>query len=50
MSRKELASKVFDILRSDMQLIPYTDKELWKSIAETDDTTLLTWLEDNEDE
>ena len=49
MSRKELANKVFDILRSDMQLISKTDEELWKSIAETDDQTLLTFLEDQDD-
>lgn len=48
MTRKELANKVFDILRIDMQLINKTDAELWKSIAETDDTTLLTFLKDNE--
>lgn len=48
MSRKELANKVFDILRVDMTLIGKSDEELWKSIAETDDITLLTFLEDNE--
>lgn len=48
MSRKELANKVFDILREDMTLIGTPDEELWKSIAETDDQTLLTFLEDNE--
>lgn len=50
MSRKELANKVFDILRGDMQLLNKTDQELWQSIAETDDTTLLTWLEECENE
>ena len=49
MTRKELANKVFDILRSDIQLISKTDEELWKSIAETDDQTLLTFLEDQDD-
>ena len=49
MTRKELANKVFDILRSDMQLINKSDEELWKSIAETDDNTLLTFLEEQED-
>lgn len=49
MTRKELANKVFDILRSDMQLINKSDEELWKSIDETDDQTLLTFLEDQED-
>lgn len=48
MTRKELANKVFDILRTDMTLIGKSDEELWKSIAETDDITLLTFLEDNE--
>lgn len=48
MDRKELANKVFDILRVDMTLIGKPDEELWKSIAETDDVTLLTFLEDNE--
>lgn len=48
MTRKELANKVFDILRTDMTLIGKTDAELWESIAETDDITLLTFLEDNE--
>lgn len=48
MSRKELANKVFDILRTDMTLIGKTDAELWKSIAETDDNTLLTFLEEVE--
>lgn len=48
MTRKELANKVFDILRTDMQLISKTDEELWKSIAETDDNTLLTFLEEAE--
>lgn len=49
MTRKELGNKVFDILRSDMQLINKSDEELWKSIAETDDQTLLTFLEEQED-
>lgn len=49
MTRKEIANKVFDILRSDMQLISKSDEELWKSIAETDDITLLTFLEEQED-
>lgn len=49
MTRKELANKVFDILRSDMQLIGKSDAELWKSIAETDDISLLTFLEEQED-
>lgn len=49
MTRKEIADKVFNILRSDMQLINKTDTELWKSIAETDDQTLLTFLEEQED-
>lgn len=48
MSRKELANKVFDILREDMTLIGKPDEELWKSIAETDDITLLTFLEEAE--
>jgi hypothetical protein len=48
MTRKELANKVFDILRTDMQLISKTDEELWKSIAETDDNTLLTFLDEAE--
>jgi len=48
MSRKELANKVFDILRVDMTLIGKSDEELWKSIAETDDITLLTFLEEAE--
>lgn len=49
MTRKELANKVFEILRSDMQLISKSDEELWQSIVETDDRTLLTFLEDQED-
>ena len=49
MTRKELANKVFEILRSDMQLISKSDEELWQSIAETDDRTLLTFLEEQED-
>ena len=49
MTRKELANKVFEILRSDMQLISKSDEELWQSIAETDNRTLLTFLEDQED-
>lgn len=44
MTKEELANKVFDALRSDMQLIHKTDEELWRAIAETDDNTLLTWL------
>lgn len=44
MTRKELANKVFDVLRSDMQLIGKTDLELWQAIAETDDNSLLEWL------
>lgn len=48
MSRKEIANKVFDILRTDMTLIGKTDTELWESIAETDDITLLTFLEEAE--
>lgn len=48
MSRKELANKVFELLRSDMQLLDKTDLDLWQSIAETDDNTLLTFLEENE--
>ena len=43
--REELANKVFDALRADMQLIHKTDEELWRAIAETDDISLLTWLE-----
>jgi hypothetical protein len=46
MSRKELANKVFDILRVDMTLIGKSDEELWKSIAETDDITLLTFIDE----
>ena len=49
MTRKELGIKVFDILRGDMQLISKSDEELWRSIAETDDQTLLTFLEEQED-
>lgn len=49
MTRKELVNKVFEILRSDMQLISKSDEELWQSIAETDDRTLLTFLEEQED-
>lgn len=48
MDRKELANKVFDILRVDMTLIGKSDEELWKSIAETDNITLLTFLEEAE--
>lgn len=48
MERKELANKVFELLRSDMQLLNKKDAELWQSIAETDDVTLLTFLEENE--
>ena len=48
MSRKELANKVFDILKVDMTLIDTPDEELWESIAETDDQTLLTFLEEAE--
>lgn len=50
MSRKELANKVFELLRSDMQLLNKTDVELWKSIAETDNNTLLEWLKESEEE
>ena len=49
MTRKELANKVFDILRTDMQLIGKSDLDLWESIAETDDNTLLQFLNENED-
>ena len=45
MSRRELANVVFELLRLDMQLLNKTDLELWQSIAETDDNTLLEWLE-----
>lgn len=45
MDRKELANKVFEQLRDDMQLLNKTDMELWQAIAETDDKTLLEWLE-----
>lgn len=45
MTRKELANKVFDVLRCDMQLIGKTDLELWQAIGETDDETLLGWLQ-----
>lgn len=46
MSRKELANKVFEMLRADMQLLNKSDLELWKAIAETDDNSLLKYLED----
>lgn len=49
MSRKELANKVFDVLRSDMQLLNKTDAELWQSVAETDDNTLVEWLKESEE-
>ena len=48
MTRKELANKVFELLKEDMQLLNKTDEELWRSIAKTDDETLLTFLEENE--
>lgn len=50
MSRKELANKVFEILRSDMQLLNKSDLDLWQAIAETDDNTLLEWLKESEEE
>ena len=48
MTRKEIANKVFEIICSDMQYINITDREIWKSIAETDDESLLQFLSDHE--
>lgn len=47
MTRKELANKAFEIISSDMQYIELSDNEIWKAIAETDDKSLLTFLEEH---
>lgn len=46
MKRKELANKVYEIIKNDMQMIGVKDTDIWKAIAETDDKTLLEYIEE----
>lgn len=45
MTRKELAIKVFDIIKND-DTIMIKDIDIWKSIATTDDISLLSFYEE----
>lgn len=49
MTRKELANRVFDIITTDMAMIGTPEEEIWQSIAETDDVSLLTFYEEHKD-
>lgn len=46
MSRTELESKVFEVLRGDMALIGVSDNEIKTSIKETSDEDLQAFLEE----
>lgn len=50
MNRKELANRVFDIITSDMAMIGTSEEEIWQSIAETDDASLLTFYEEHKED
>lgn len=43
MSRRELADEVFKIAVQDLKGDGTTDKDIWRSIARTDDDSLLRW-------
>ncbi len=46
MTRKELANELFKIIKQDRALkVVWTDAEIWKAIAETDDESALNELE-----
>lgn len=45
MTRKELAIKVFDIIKND-DTIMIKDIDIWKTIATTDDISLLSFYEE----
>ena len=46
MTRKEIANELFKILKEDSALrVVWTDAEIWKAIAETDDESALNELE-----
>ena len=43
MDRRELANEVFKIAVQDLKGNGTTDKDIWCSIARTDDDSLLRW-------
>ena len=46
MDRKELAHAAYQIFLRDMKAIGENDLEVWKAIAETDDVSLMDFVEE----
>lgn len=49
MSRKELAIECYKIMFRDGITIGWNDYEVWRSIAQTDDETLLRFYEEHKE-
>lgn len=46
MTRKELETKAFEIVRSDMQYMGVTDDEILQEVKNTSDSDLLSFIEE----